>query len=278
MSTSPRAARCIGLCCGLRFGSGCRGCGGAGRARAVRDRGRAGCGVARVLAPAGGDRGARSRVDRGGGVDAFARAPARDRARDAQGEGVRGRWGALAAEAMARAAEHGLGRERASSGSRVWPRAAEVSEADTRGRPLSACPARGTDRESQHVRSPARARGDRWRVPQGAALAQLQRATSSYLEHRTVVALGRVDEERRFTTRDLLACERAIVEGAARRPSQRSCWSILAPASGLAELGEALSSEQAMGRGSRQTATAYRSSRPSRGPERPGSSERRPDL
>jgi ATP-dependent exoDNAse (exonuclease V) alpha subunit len=57
---------------------------------------------------------------------------------------------------------------------------------------------------------------------QGARIAQLERATTGYLEHGTVVPLGRVDHEYRFTTRDLLACEQAIVEGAERRQSERT--------------------------------------------------------
>src|SRR5262249_54461408 len=57
---------------------------------------------------------------------------------------------------------------------------------------------------------------------QGARTAQLERATTGYLNHRTVVALGRIDGERRFTTHDLLACERAIVDGAVRRASEQT--------------------------------------------------------
>ena len=57
---------------------------------------------------------------------------------------------------------------------------------------------------------------------QGADVRQLERATSSYLEHSSVVGLGRVDGDHRFTTRDLLACERAIMEGAVRRSGERT--------------------------------------------------------
>lgn len=52
---------------------------------------------------------------------------------------------------------------------------------------------------------------------QGASIKQLERAISSYLEHQSVAALGPVDGDRRFTTRDLLACEQAIVGQAERR-------------------------------------------------------------
>lgn len=57
---------------------------------------------------------------------------------------------------------------------------------------------------------------------QGTSVSQLERATSGYLDHQTVVPLGRIDHEHRFTTRDLLACERAIVEGALRRSGEQT--------------------------------------------------------
>jgi hypothetical protein len=64
-----------------------------------------------------------------------------------------------------------------------------------------------------------RSQGD---FTQGASVAQLERVTRGYLEHGSVVPLGRVDGEHRFTTRDLLACERSIVEGATRRAGERT--------------------------------------------------------
>ena len=57
---------------------------------------------------------------------------------------------------------------------------------------------------------------------QGATATDLQAATSDYLEHDAVVALGRIDAEQRFTTRDLLACERAIVDSAERRTAEQA--------------------------------------------------------
>jgi ATP-dependent exoDNAse (exonuclease V) alpha subunit len=57
---------------------------------------------------------------------------------------------------------------------------------------------------------------------QGAELAQLERATSSYLRDGSVVPLGRVDQEHRFATRELLACEWEIVDGVERRASERT--------------------------------------------------------
>jgi conjugative relaxase-like TrwC/TraI family protein len=57
---------------------------------------------------------------------------------------------------------------------------------------------------------------------QGATTAQVQDATSGYLEHETVVGLGRIDAEPRFTTRDLLAREQAIVDSAKRRITEQA--------------------------------------------------------
>jgi hypothetical protein len=55
---------------------------------------------------------------------------------------------------------------------------------------------------------------------QGTSIRQLERSTTGYLEHSTVVPLCQVDDEHRFTTRDLLARERAIIEGAERRQGE----------------------------------------------------------
>jgi conjugative relaxase-like TrwC/TraI family protein len=57
---------------------------------------------------------------------------------------------------------------------------------------------------------------------QGAGVREIERATSDYLEHSSVVPLGGGDGEARFTTLDLLACERAIIAGAARRVEERA--------------------------------------------------------
>jgi conjugative relaxase-like TrwC/TraI family protein len=57
---------------------------------------------------------------------------------------------------------------------------------------------------------------------QGAPLAQLERATTRYLDQRDVVALGRLNGEHRFTTRDLLACERTIIDTTARNASRQA--------------------------------------------------------
>ena len=52
----------------------------------------------------------------------------------------------------------------------------------------------------------------------GIALDALERATDHYLADPSVCELGSTDSgEQRFTTKDLLACERSILDGAARR-------------------------------------------------------------
>jgi hypothetical protein len=76
-------------------------------------------------------------------------------------------------------------------------------------------------------------------------VAQLERATSCLLEHGTVVSLGRVGDELLFTTRDLLACEHAIVEGAERRVGEGT--GVLEPGiveATLATASEPLTAEQ----------------------------------
>jgi hypothetical protein len=56
--------------------------------------------------------------------------------------------------------------------------------------------------------------------PQGATISELEGATSSYLHDVTVVRLSAPECERRYTTRELLACEHEIVDGAERRDSE----------------------------------------------------------
>ena len=57
--------------------------------------------------------------------------------------------------------------------------------------------------------------------PRGACGRQLEQVTSAYLADSSVVVLGADAAECRYTTRELLACERAIVEGASRRAGTR---------------------------------------------------------
>jgi conjugative relaxase-like TrwC/TraI family protein len=126
-------------------------------------------------------------------------------------------------EAQARAAEHGLGRRALDRlvGSRA--RVVGTSEADVvrvAAERLSG-PEGLTENHNTFARRHALAEiaGE---FAQGAAVTQIERATSSYLDQRSVVHLGRLDHEHRFTTRDLLACEQAIVDGAQRRAGERT--------------------------------------------------------
>jgi ATP-dependent exoDNAse (exonuclease V) alpha subunit len=81
---------------------------------------------------------------------------------------------------------------------------------------------------------------------QGAGIWQIEPPTNGYLGHASVVALGELDGERRFTTRDLLRCEAAIVEGARRRVGERSgLVHPRLPDLVLADVREPLSGEQA---------------------------------
>jgi conjugative relaxase-like TrwC/TraI family protein len=126
-------------------------------------------------------------------------------------------------EAAARAAEHGLGEREVDRLVTARPRAADHAEADVIRSATTRLsgPAGLTARHNTFARRHALAEiaGE---FPQGASMTRLARCTSSYLEHKSVVPLGRVDHEHRFTTRDLLACEQAIVVGAERRADERT--------------------------------------------------------
>jgi conjugative relaxase-like TrwC/TraI family protein len=141
--------------------------------------------------------------------------------RKAKEYGVDGaRW---RAEARARAAEHGLGDRELERLIGSQPRVAGESEADvvrSASERLSG-PDGLTENHNTFARRHALAEiaGG---FAQGAGVKQLGRATSGYLGHRSVVPLGRLEGEHRFTTRDLLACEQAIVEGAERRATERT--------------------------------------------------------
>jgi conjugative relaxase-like TrwC/TraI family protein len=120
-------------------------------------------------------------------------------------------------EAKARAAEHGLGERELRRLLASDARDAVASEADvvrSAARRLS-----GSDGLTANHNTFARRQtlaelaGE---FAQGAALPQLEHATSRYLGDGTVVPLGRTDQEQRFTTRDLLACERTIIDVASR--------------------------------------------------------------
>jgi len=149
-------------------------------------------------------------------------------------------------EARARAAEHGLGQRELKGLAASQPQAARASEADvvrSAAERLSG-PEGLTAQHNTFARRHALAEiaGE---FTQGAGVVQLERATGSYLGHGSVVALGRVDHEHRFTTRDLLACERAIVEGAERRKVERTAMlHPRVPELALAETEDPLTNEQ----------------------------------
>jgi hypothetical protein len=126
-------------------------------------------------------------------------------------------------EAVARAAEHGLGERELKRLLTSPPRAAGRSEAEV-VRSATGRLSGPTGLTAQHNtfaqrHALAEIAGE---FPQGASVPQLERVTGSYLEHNSVVPLGRVDHEHRFTTRDLIACEQAIVEGVERRAGERT--------------------------------------------------------
>jgi hypothetical protein len=126
------------------------------------------------------------------------------------------------AEAKARAAEHGLGDRELRRLLASEPHAADVSEADVvrsvAGRLSGADGLTANHNTFARRHALAELAGE---FTQGAPLPQLERAGTGYLEHCTVVPLGRMDGEGRFTTRDLLACERAIIDVAAGAADQQ---------------------------------------------------------
>lgn len=150
-------------------------------------------------------------------------------------------------EAQARAAEHGLGERELERLVTSRPRAVGRSEAEVVRSASSRLS--GPDGLTQNHNTFARRHAlaeIAGEFTQGAGVAQLERAASSYLEQRSVVPLGRVDHEHRYTTRDLLACEQAIVASAERRSSERTgLLHPRAPDLVLVDLPLALSDEQA---------------------------------
>jgi conjugative relaxase-like TrwC/TraI family protein len=126
-------------------------------------------------------------------------------------------------ESRARAAEHGFGQRELKRLDSPRPRTNELAEAGVvRSAATRLSGAAGLTAQHNtfaHRHALAEIAGD---FTQGASVAQLERVTRGYLEHGSVVPLGRVDGEHRFTTRDLLACERSIVEGATRRAGERT--------------------------------------------------------
>lgn len=126
-------------------------------------------------------------------------------------------------EARARAAEHGLGDQEIVRLRSATPAVEVRSEADVvsglveRLSGPNGLTAKHNAFARRHVL--AEAAGE---LGQGAGVAQLERLASSHLEHESVVVLGAGGGEQRYTTRDLLAAEAAIVEGAQRRAQERT--------------------------------------------------------
>jgi conjugative relaxase-like TrwC/TraI family protein len=126
-------------------------------------------------------------------------------------------------EARARAAEHGLSQRELDRLKTAPSRAAERFDAET----LEATAVRLSGPKGltaqhntfAHRHALAEIAGA---FTQGGTVAEVKRGTSDYLDHASIVPLGRIDDEQRFTTRDLLACEGAIVDGAERRASERT--------------------------------------------------------
>lgn len=126
-------------------------------------------------------------------------------------------------QARARAAEHGLGRRELARLLAAGSRSAGVSEADVAR--AAAARLSGPEGLTEHHNTFARRHAlaeIAGEFAQGASVDRLQRTTSGYLDHGTVVPLGRIDGEPRFTTRDLLACERSIIDGAVRRAGEQT--------------------------------------------------------
>ncbi len=124
-------------------------------------------------------------------------------------------------EARARAAEHGLG-EREIARLRSAAALATRAEADVVRSAVArlsgpvGLTANHNTFARRHVLAELAAD-----FGQGASVDQLERATTAYLGHRSVVSLRDDGMERRYTTCDLLACERAVIEGARRRATER---------------------------------------------------------
>jgi conjugative relaxase-like TrwC/TraI family protein len=141
--------------------------------------------------------------------------------RKAKAYGVDGaRW---RQEARARAAEHGLGQRELDRLGGTRARGARRSAAEVvRSAAGRLSGAEGlTEQHNTLARRHALAEiaGE---FAQGADVCELERATSSYLGERSVVPLGWIDHEHRFTTRDLLAREQAIVESAVGRAAEHT--------------------------------------------------------
>jgi conjugative relaxase-like TrwC/TraI family protein len=123
-------------------------------------------------------------------------------------------------QAQARAAEHGLGEAELASLRRRAPTDAGPPDLVALAERLSG-PDGLTGRHNTFARRHALAEIAA-AFPQGATISQLEDATSSYLHGVTVARLPSRDCEPRYTTHELLACEREIIESARRRGSENT--------------------------------------------------------
>jgi hypothetical protein len=149
-------------------------------------------------------------------------------------------------EARARAAEHGLGKRELDRLRATSPRSPDRSEADVvRSAANRLSGADGLTAQHNTFAGRHAVAEIAGEFTQGASVAQVQHGTRKYLDHASVVPLGLVDDESRFSTRDLLACEQAIVDGAGRRAvERRGLLHQRLPDLVLAQLNEPLTSEQ----------------------------------
>jgi hypothetical protein len=127
-------------------------------------------------------------------------------------------------EARARAAEHGLGpaelSELVNGQARQASRATAVDAADGIAERLSG--AEGLTGQHNTFTTRHALAEIAGAFEQGASTGEIRAAVDLYLQHASVVPLGSIDDEARFTTRGLLACEQAIVDTAERRLTEKS--------------------------------------------------------
>jgi conjugative relaxase-like TrwC/TraI family protein len=137
--------------------------------------------------------------------------------RKAKSYGIDG--GTWREETRARAAEHGLGRRQlASLGAR---RAGCAPEQESGMVERLSGPLGLTEMHNSFARRHALAEIAS-AFPQGTSLDQLEQTTSAYLADTSIRELADRGAEKRYTTEGLLACERQIVDGAARRASEQT--------------------------------------------------------
>jgi conjugative relaxase-like TrwC/TraI family protein len=127
-------------------------------------------------------------------------------------------------EARARAAEHGLGpaelSELVNGQARQASRETAVDIADGIAERLSG--AEGLTGQHNTFAARHALAEIAGAFQQGASMDEIRAAVDLYLQDRSVVPLGSVDHEARFTTCELLACEQAIVDTAEQRLTEKA--------------------------------------------------------